>query len=314
MVYNPNSTSYRRVKKEVLDELSGVDFEKLRLSASDEFNVFSGEMVDFVVGGASIDENAAKLAEMLQDEDVVISAGGDGTGVMVTQALMGSGARNVVVAYLPYGNFNDIPASFPVGGVRNILVSVMAGRVVSAWPLQMRVNGEHYRYGLCYFTVGLLAEAVDEYEATMREDLKSGKKGWKRAVMMFYEWWKRNRKSGRLFLPVKFLLNGVEMENRTDYAAFNGRKAAKVLRGGKYYRGGNFLSVTADLKGWWKTVWFMGRAVVWRTPGKVSEGDRLEFINPAGVSVQGEGEVTKFVDVNNIEVGKANKMIRVVVK
>ena len=92
IVYNPRSSRFFDVKKGVL-------------SRQKEFKGFC--LGKYEVEPTDVDRNADKFAKVLKDGDFVIVAGGDATGVIASNAILKSG-KDVSLAVLPYGNFNDL--------------------------------------------------------------------------------------------------------------------------------------------------------------------------------------------------------------
>ena len=87
VVYNPNSSNYVRVKNEVLERLPNI----------------SGFMIGkFVIEKAPFEDNVKRLKKVLEDGDVVLSAGGDATAAVSANAILESG-KDVTLSVLPYG-------------------------------------------------------------------------------------------------------------------------------------------------------------------------------------------------------------------
>lgn len=92
VIYNPNSSQFIHIKDEFLSklpELKGVIIGK------------------FAIKKAPFEENAANLKKVLKDGDLVIAAGGDATASVTVNAIIES-KKDVTLAVLPYGNFNDL--------------------------------------------------------------------------------------------------------------------------------------------------------------------------------------------------------------
>ncbi len=71
-------------------------------------------------------------------------------------------------AALPYGNFCDVAKTF---GCRTIEGIMRARKTEKVWPLEVIVDGEHYRYGVGYFTMGMFAEASREFDDIKRKKI-----------------------------------------------------------------------------------------------------------------------------------------------
>jgi len=112
VAYNPRSSKCKLIRKEVIDVLQS------------ERGVIFGK---YEVIRANVDENAKRLAKVLCDGDLVISAGGDGTATMVLNAVILS-KKKVRMAVLPYGNFNDLARELRCRNVLQVLESDKIGQ------------------------------------------------------------------------------------------------------------------------------------------------------------------------------------------
>jgi len=195
VVYNPRSSKHAAVAQEVL-----VPARKL-----------SGWLVGkYEVKECGLDENAAELAKILNDGDLVIAAGGDGTASMAVNGVMQS-EKDVTLGVLGYGNFNDFARMLKtkraveyggeyVGGVTEIVERFEAGKTKEIYPLEVRLDGKHWRYAPCYVSLGLFAESTAVFdEPKVREKLKTGKKHMVFSLWTLAKWYFQNRK--REFLP-----------------------------------------------------------------------------------------------------------------
>ncbi len=195
VVYNPRSSKHAAVAKEVL-----APARKL-----------SGWLVGkYEVKAMRLHENADELAKILSDGDLVVAAGGDGTASMAVNGVMRSG-KDVALGVLGYGNFNDFARMLKskraveyggeyVGGVTEIVERYEAGKTKEIYPLEVKVDGKHWRYAPCYVSLGLFAESTAVFdEPKVREKLKTGKKHLFFSIFTLAKWYFRNRK--REFLP-----------------------------------------------------------------------------------------------------------------
>jgi len=301
IVYNPRSSRFGQVRDEVL-----AASRKLK-----GWTVGKFEVVD-----TDVDDNAARLAKVLDDEDLVVSAGGDGTATIALNGVMLSKAEGVKFGVLGYGNFNDIARTFGTKNLAEIVdvVEGKSGRVAEAWGLECLVDDKHWRWGMCYFTIGLFAEATEVFdEGKHRKKLQSGRKGVMFSWKILVGWYFRNRK--RVFIP-KFKLNGRGVpKDVTDYVALNGKSMAQVMKGGSWYLGKEtFLSLMGRLSSFWRLASLMSKSILRRVPGAETRGDVLEFAEPADVEIQAEGEYKKLERVSKIEIRKAKKSIKVVLR
>ena len=295
VVYNPRSSRYADVKREVLERVK-------------ELN---GYMVGkYEVAATNLDDNILKLGEFLRDGDMVLSTGGDATGVICVNAIMNSG-KDATLAVLPYGNFNDLARTLQTRTFDDVFLSKTSVR--EFYPLEISVNGKFFRYASCYVTIGMTAEAVQIYDSPkMRAKLK---KRFGRQVSSYTQlakWYFKNRKN-HIFIP-EFRLNGVLQSKKiSDYAAVNGRSMARVMKGGEDYRDAKYFRSEVDkLTNFYRLVKLMTKSILSRVPGTATEGDLLEFTNPADVMLQAEGDSVKFEGISKIEIKKGGKCLKVV--
>ena len=295
VVYNPRSSRYADVKRDVLERL--------------------GELNGYLVGKyevapTNLEDNIMKLGAILKDGDMVLSAGGDATGVIAANAILKNG-RDATLAVLPYGNFNDLARTLRTRTFDDVFLSETSVR--KFYPLEIQVNGNFYRYATCYVTIGMTAEAVQIYDSPeMRAKLK---KKFGRKVSSYTQlakWYFMNRRN-RIFIP-EFSLNGApQTKKTTDYAAVNGRSMARVMKGGEDYRDPKFFRSEVDrLASFYRLSKLMAKSILSRVPGTATKGDSLVFKNPAKVTLQAEGESQEFVGVQEIWIKKASKCLKVV--
>ena len=300
VVYNPRSSHYAQVREEVIDKTRDL----------------KGWVVGkYEVEKTNVDDNAAKLAKLLNDGDLVVAAGGDGTATIAANAILLARAQDVKLGVLGYGNFNDLARTLKTKHFEEIIDAVEGrgrGKVTELWALECLVNERHWRFGMCYFTVGLFAEACAVFDQREnRRELRTGQKGFLYSVGLLARWYMRNRK--REFLA-DFRWRGRKFADVTDYVAVNGRKMARVMRGGEWFLGERrFWSEARDLSSVRKLMSLMIPSVLSRIPGEETRGDVLNFAEMREVMIQAEGEYKKFSDVNKIEIRKAERALRVVV-
>ena len=295
IVYNPRSSRFIDVKKEVLDKVIGL----------------KGHIIGkYEVKNTSIDDNATKLSKLLKDGDFVISAGGDATGVIASNAILKSN-KDVTLAVLPYGNFNDLART--LGTMK--LEDVFDSGTQRLYPLEIIVNGKFFRYATCYVTIGMTAEAVELFdEPKTRKKLQKGHKSSWRSYIYLIKWYFKNRHK-KQFIP-DFKLNGELQHKKTsDYAAVNGRSMCRVMKGGYDYQvPKKFRSMTDRLANFWRLTKLMTKSILVRTPGTETTKDVLEFLQPSTVELQAEGEYQIFKNIKKIEIKKSDKYIKVIQK
>ena len=295
IIYNPRSSRYLEVKDQVLaraKELSGYIVGK------------------YEIANTNIEDNIKQLSQVLEGGDLVLTAGGDATAIIAANAILESG-KEVTLAVLPYGNFNDLSRTLRTKTFDDVFLSGATAR--NLYPLEIIVDGKFFRYSTCYVTVGMMAESVGLYnEPEMRRKLK---KTFGRQVTSYTElakWYFKNRKK-HVFIP-EFKLNGVlQPKNTSDYAAVNGRSMARIMKGGEDYRDPKYFRHKIDhLTNIHRLIKLMFESVISRIPGSATDGDTLEFVNPSTVALQAEGEGKVFENIKIIEIRKSKKCLKVI--
>lgn len=300
IVYNPRSSHYGRVKSEVIERL----------------HELKGVMVGkFEVSPTNVDDNARRLARVLSNGDLVIAAGGDGTANIAINGIMLSRAQNVKFGVIGYGNFNDVARTF--GNLK--LDDILKGSVKRVFPLECKINGKHWRFGMCYFTIGMFAEACAVFDKPKtRKTLRKGGRKLIYSLFSLMGWWLKNRK--REFLPETFHLGDsseefMECKKMSDYMAVNGKTVAKIMKGSDWYlKDSGFLSMTGQLTKMRKIAPMMTKSMFKRIPGAESEYDCLVFPKSTKVMIQAEGEYKMISGVRTVEISKVGKPLLAVVK
>lgn len=302
IVYNPRSSRFKDVRAEVLDFLV-----PKKMAEMGKIGVTVGK---YEILETTVEDNIKKLKKLLADDMTVVAVGGDATGVIAANAIIDSG-KDAVLSVLPYGNFNDLARTL---GLKKI-TEIWDGKVKKLWPLEIVVDGEHFRYATSYVTVGMTAEAVEIFDdERIRKELQKGSKSSWKSYLELASWYFKNRKK-KNFIP-KFKLNGKAMsEKTTDYAAVNGRSMARVMRGADWcFDAKYFQSETGELVNFGNLFVLMARSILARTPGEKTCGDTMEFDAPARVEIQAEGEYKVFEGISKLEIRKAKKCLKVLVK
>lgn len=257
-----------------------------------------------------VDKNVEQFAKLVQDGDLVLSVGGDATGVIAANGVLKSG-KDATLAVLPYGNFNDLARTL---GTKK-LDDVFRGKTRKMWPLEILVDGKHYRFATCYTTIGMTAEAVELFDdSKVRKGLQKGHKSSWRSYILLMKWYFKNRHK-KVFLP-EFKLNGKLMSKKvSDYAAVNGRRMCRVMKGNDcFLTAKKFRHMTGKLVNLWNLTVLMARSILKKVPGRDTNGDVLEFVKPSTVEVQAEGEYQIFSGISRIEVKKSEKPLKVIMK
>lgn len=190
IICNPRSSHYVDVQREVLAparRLKGWLVGKYELKPTD------------------VDDNAKELAKLLDDGDLAVAVGGDGTAAVVVNGIMQSG-KDVTFAALGYGNFNDVArmlgAKLPVeyggeyiGGITDIVQRFESGKTTEIYPLEAKADGKLWRYSPCYITLGMFAESAAVLNGNeVRKKLRTGKKRMLFSLWQLAKWYFANRK------------------------------------------------------------------------------------------------------------------------
>ncbi|RYC74628.1 diacylglycerol kinase family protein [Candidatus Nanosyncoccus alces] len=297
IVYNPRSSRFIDVEKEILTpakNLKGYIIGKYKVENTD------------------VDQNADKFAKIIKDGDLVVSAGGDATGIIASNGIIKSG-KDATLAVLPYGNFNDLSRTLGTKTLADVLSS--ESTVKKLYPLEIIVDGKFFRYATCYVTIGMTAEACELFdEPKFRKSMQKGHKSSWRSYLALAKWYFKNRHK-KVFIP-EFTLNGKKTaKGISDYCALSGKSMCRVMKGGDdYLKPKVFRSENCRLTNLWRLTKLMVAAIFTRTPGTPTTDDILEFTNPATVELQAEGEYRTFKDIKSIEIKKGEKYIKVIHK
>ena len=302
VVYNPNSSQYVHVKANFLTELP-------------KLNGYT--IGKYAIKKAPFSDNVVNLQKILKKGDIVIAAGGDATASIAMNAILLS-KKDITFGVLPYGNFNDLARTLGTMNTTRML-GYLKGQessplaVKRLYPLDVIVDGKHWRYASGYVTIGMTAEAVELFdEPKFRKKMQKGHKSSWRSYIALVKWYFKNRHK-REFIP-EFKLNGKLQHRKTsDYAAVSGRSMCRVMKGGDdYLDPKKFRSMTDRLTNFWRLFKLMVAAILVRTPGTETTGDILEFTKPATVELQAEGEYQVFKNIKTIEIKKGTKCLKVI--
>ncbi|MBQ3296478.1 hypothetical protein IJI79_00545 [Candidatus Saccharibacteria bacterium] len=297
LVYNPNSTNYKRVKKDVLDQ---------KTELFKDYN-----LADYTIKKIGFENNVKSLAKVLKNGDIVLSLGGDATAAITANAILES-EKDARLAVLPYGNFNDLARTLGTMKFKDINLN---SKPTKLYPLEIYVDNNFWRYATCYVTIGMTAEAVELFDAPkFRKYMQKGHKSSWRSYLELAKWYFKNRHK-KIFLP-EFTINGQKtVKKASDYAAVSGKSMCRVMKGGEdFKRPKIFRSKALKTISFPRLFVLMVRSILFRTPGDETTGDKLEFKGEATVELQAEGEYQIFKDTRTIEVRKSKKCLKVITK
>jgi len=296
LVYNPRSSRFADVKASVLDRVHDLK---------------SFTIGKYEIATTNLDDNIAKLSQILRDDDLLLSSGGDATGVICANAIIKS-QKDVTLSVLPFGNFNDLARTL---GTKTFDDIFSRNKLISKqlYPLEIIIDGKLFRYATCYVTIGMTAAAVKLYDSPkMRAKLKTNFGRKVSSYTNLTSWYFKNRHR-QVFLP-EFKLNSQPMSPKiSDYAAVNGRSMARVMKGGEdFLDPTHFRSETDHLTSFYRLFKLMSRSIFSRIPGSTTTGDVIEFKNPATFTLQAEGESKDCQNVKKIEIRKGTQCLKVI--
>ena len=284
LVVNSRSSQAKKVEAEAIRPIKRVILGKTGL-----LNV---TFFQYEVAPTDVDDNAEKLAACLMDGDILVTLGGDGTATIGVNAAFLSG-KKVRYYTLPFGNFNDIA------------LTVRKARGGEIYGLESRVDGEHFRFALCYFTMGMLAESTEVFdEGKIREKLRKKRGRLCFSLVVLFKWFMKNHK--KRFIPrFRYELDG----NRGGV-----EMAGISVRGGDYYLNDRFLVRMASLQNIFTMCWFMMRGFFMGVKGEKASKFKITFeeeVVGGEVEIQAEGEYKKLKNVKNIEFKKTKEALQI---
>ncbi|MDO4741954.1 MAG: diacylglycerol kinase family protein [Candidatus Saccharibacteria bacterium] len=296
IVYNPNSTHFKSVKSEVLDQST----------------TLSGYLVGkYVITKIGFEKNVEKLSGLIEDKDLVIVAGGDATASMAANAVLKSG-KDATLGVLPYGNFNDFAHTLKTKTLLDVLDTSKATKF---YPLSVFINGKFWRFAPCYVTIGMTAEATEVFgDAKTRQAIKKKHKSSWASYFYLAKWYFKNRRK-KTFLPAFRLNSERDYKNQSDYFAINGSSVSHIMRSGRdYLRPRLFSSEIKELTKFRRLFAFMFLSIFSKIPSTETMGDTLEFFAPATIEVEAEGEYKIFENVRKVEIKKEPIFLKVIQK
>ena len=283
VVYNKNSSRAKYVKEEVIRPLQKKP------------GLLVGK---YATRKTSLTDNAQRLAMILQDGDVVLVAGGDGTASMAINGVMISG-RKVAMKLLPYGNFNDMARAW-------------RGIPGEKWyPLEIKINGEHFWWVGGYCSIGMFAKSTGVFdEIDERATLQRKDGGLACSIWMLMKWYFKNKKDR--FLGEGKIDGQSWQMGMSDYLFINTERVARLMRTDGYgLERKKFYLSSGRLTSFWRLIWYMLKSILVRMPGEEVVESKVEFDNDTEVAIQVDGECNIIKKVKTIEVKKSKTYISI---
>jgi Sphingosine kinase and enzymes related to eukaryotic diacylglycerol kinase len=296
LVHNLNSSHAKEVTGQVIKPLN---------------QLFPKGVITYEILTTSFEENVANLSNILHENDLVIAAGGDGTAVITANGVLATKHRNIRLGILGFGNFNDMAHTFSGGKKATVQDLVIHNsNTVDVYPLEIKINDEHFRYSMLYATIGLVAGSVYEFEKpTNRKRLRSGGANFivSFATLLPYYLKNKNIKS----IP-EYRSKEEIVKNTTDYLAINGPRMSKITIGDNHHLTNKFKRVTLDTSRFVRTLPFVAKSLSRKMPGQVVESDELVFSTPTDLEIQTDGEYRKLERVSKVDISKPNKHLNII--
>lgn len=305
IVTNPASTQYKHVEHDVIDRLDDSGFLP----------------VVFETPAVNPQDNIDVLREIVEPDDRVIVAGGDGTGNIAVNAIMESGQEEVQVGFLAYGNFNDMASTFT--GRRHYkdpLALATSETTVDAYPLRVDVDGQYDRHAMLYASLGWSADASAAFNTLdARRDLQDGKSTFFHNFRKIAHIYQSTKDSAAL---ADFTLgdDSTVYKDATDILMTNGLIAAKMIRTGqRYYEGTQFLRTVIDATKLHHNIPFISLSILnfitlsklkLHLPGEEVASEVVSF-DQASVGIQADGEYRRHNNVNHVTITKEEKPLTV---
>jgi hypothetical protein len=253
------------------------------------------------------------IAEEIQPGDNIIVAAGDGTSNAVVNAYIQADVEGAKIGFLPYGNFNDMAATFTDAKTRlnPALMLADSTRQVEVNPLEVFVNGEHVRYAMLYATLGWTAMAASLFDRPeARQGLQDGKANLAASLLDIAKMYFKTRKASSL-PPFQRQGDPHTHNSTTDVLAVNGPIMAKIIRTQEpFYAGKEFLSQDLDVSGFLRNANFLGRSGInfalgthFKLPGTTVTSDRVVF-DGASLPMQLDGEFLQLDGVDRLAISK----------
>ena len=111
LVINPRSSGYSLVHEKIVRNIQ-------------KLNLAENQQITYEIQPTNPLDNAEKMAGILQDNDIILVAGGDGTAHIATNAIIFSDKQGIKIKYTGFGNFNDYAHSFSKNTSKSCLAAL----------------------------------------------------------------------------------------------------------------------------------------------------------------------------------------------
>lgn len=294
IAHNPHSSRASEVQALVFDRLDK-----------------AGQAYDVIeVRQASLQDNVARLAPLVKEGDIILSAAGDGSAHAVFHSVLAANQSGVELGFLAFGNFNDVPHVFNSKvSLRDPIAFLEKAKPETVWPLRVSANGGAVRNALLYASVGWTARAANQFDRpSIRHKVTHGGAGLARSFWRLGWYYFRSRRDS--LLPL-FSVGGKQYE-KTDIICANGPGVARLFRSRRrYYRGNTFLFFMIDVRYVLANIPFLASSLLGRMKGSEETAVAIEFATPSRLPLQCDGEVVELEDVRRLEISKLDEPLTV---
>lgn len=333
LVINPRSSGFERIQKKLISKIDS--------------SLFDGEFITFEIQPTNPLSNAREMAKGLIDGDTILVAGGDGTAHIASNAVAISGKKQIKIKFTGFGNFNDYAHSFSKNTARATLDAIDSKKVVAKiHPLEIRINGEFFRFAPLYATIGLTAEACEIFDLPkVRGWLKKIKNRNIRLILSLVEaakFYFKNRKQKNLAIKeiitsssgvsknieaCENLSKPSSKKQKTEHSIFekfsfpakttdlvfmNGPRMARIMRAHINKTDSENFGFTAMNSGDLRSNFpFLTLGVLGKIPLKRVNYAKITFKKPSNITIQLEGEPAIIEDVKTLEVKVHDSEIQV---
>ncbi|MCL1876827.1 hypothetical protein FWF74_02235 [Candidatus Saccharibacteria bacterium] len=153
------------------------EFDKFVSNPLNQYCKETGDKVTYIHVKSNPDETIKFIAKgkEIKDGDTVLAAGGDGTLSTVLNGLL-AGGQKVNLALLPLGQSNDAVGSFMTRETALDIVNHINSPAIDYRPIDLIINGKHFRYALHEWSIGHLANIGAWDDRVQRANKITGKK------------------------------------------------------------------------------------------------------------------------------------------
>lgn len=290
IAYNPHSSRASDVREKVFDRLdkSGYSYETIEVQQ------------------ASLEDNVARLAPLIQPNDVILSCAGDGSAHAVFHSVLAANQPGTLLGFLAFGNFNDLPHMFNTKeSLTDPVLFLEHAKPVTIWPIQVFINKKPLRNALLYSSVGWTARAAGQFDRpSIRRKITHGEAGLLKSYWRLGKYYFKSR-AGSGLPPMIYKDKTYHM---TDLIFANGPTVARLFSSGRhYYKKNVFMFRMLDIRGVTKNIPFLISGLVGRMKGDEVTEVEVTFETPSSVVLQCDGEVVTLDATKQISVSKLPK-------